>query len=193
MSSTNRNKALRVNLDYYPTPTWAVHRFLELCPLPGGKWLEPCAGDGAIIKAVNQVRSDILWTANEIQPEMFPTLLELAPLVQIQDFLTKIPTADYKVVITNPPFNLAMECVKKSFEYGAAHVVFLLRLNFLASKARAEFMAENTPDVYVLSNRPSFTVNGERDSIDYAWFVWHRDRLPNSPGKLVMIPSRDKK
>lgn len=198
MSSTNRkgNNPKRATLDYYPTPSWAVHRFLEACPLPGGFWLEPCAGDGAIIKAVNSHRNDIAWAANEIQPDMIPKLEAIPNVctpVLCSDFLTSsVQQQDFQVVITNPPFTLALECVKKSLELGAEYVVFLLRLNFLASKGRSQFMKEHTPDIYVLSTRPAFTSDGQRDSIDYAWFVWHRDKVLGTPGKLVMIPNKDK-
>jgi hypothetical protein len=195
MSSTNRKgkNPKRAMLDYYPTPSWVVYRFLEKIQLPGGCWFEPCAGDGAIAKAVNQVRSDVTWMLNEIQPEMATKLKELDPLVTNQDYLTFNKTNEKtpRVIITNPPFTLAMECLKKSFEINPEYVVFLLRLNFLASKSRAQFMSENTPDIYVLSQRPSFTANGGRDSIDYAWFVWHRDRISNSPGKLVILPNKE--
>lgn len=198
MSSTNRkgNNPKRATLDYYPTPAWAIHRLLEVLPLPGGKWFEPCAGDGAIIKAVQEVRKDVTWTANEIQPEMKDKLEKIQGVTSVtsEDFLkTSTGLSDYKVIITNPPFNLALECIQQSRRLHADYVVFLLRLNFLASKSRAKFMSENTPDVYVLSQRPGFTSNGGRDSIDYAWFVWGPSRLPlHAPGKLVIIPGKDK-
>lgn len=199
MSSTNRkgNNPKRATLDYYPTPSWAVHRLIDFCDLPSGLWLEPCAGDGAIIKAVNDKRPDITWAANEIQSEMIPKLEAIPNIMTFgnNDFLVagNYVLEDLKVVITNPPFTLAMECVKKSLELGADYVVFLLRLNFLASKGRSQFMSEHTPDIYVLSTRPAFTSDGQRDSIDYAWFVWHRDRAIGTPGKLVIIPNKDKK
>jgi len=47
----------------------------------------------------------------------------------------------------------------------------LLRLNFLASERRQEWMKTDTPDVYVLPNRPSFRGKGS-DATEYAWFVW---------------------
>jgi len=195
MSSTNRkgNNPKRATFDYYPTPSWAVHRFLEVCPLPGGKWLEPCAGDGAIIKAVNEKKSSIVWSANEIQTGMQPALEPLAPRrVTSEDYLqSSFKKGRHQVIITNPPFTLAMECIRKSFELEADYVVFLLRLNFLASKGRASFMKDHTPDVYVLSQRPAFTLSGQRDSIDYAWFVWDRSRVLGSPGKLVVIPGKE--
>lgn len=198
MTSTNRKgkSPKRATFDFYPTPSWAVHRLLEVLPLPGGKWFEPCAGDGAIIRAVQEVRKDISWLANEIQPEMKKELEKIqgVNLVTSDDFL-KMPTilhSDCKVIITNPPFNFALECIQQSQKLQVDYVVFLLRLNFLATKRRAKFMSENTPDVYVLSQRPTFTFNRERDSIDYAWFVWGPDHHPHRPGKLVIIPGKNK-
>lgn len=95
------------------------------------------------------------------------------------------------MIITNPPFAHAMEFIRKSFEFDAEYIVFLLRLNFLASKARAAFMSMNTPDVYVLSVRPSFIRTGQGDSVDYAWFVWRRGKQPETSGKLVILPTKE--
>lgn len=68
----------------------------------------------------------------------------------------------YDCIITNPPYSLAEEFLRKSLEI-APVVCFLLRLNFLGSQKRAAFLSKNPPDVYVLSERPSF-VNGKTDS-----------------------------
>lgn len=121
MSSTKRNKEgfARAVFDYYPTPTWAVQRLLEKVDLPGGVWFEPCAGDGAIVKAVNAVRQDVEWKLNEIQPVMCETL-RVVPHCSLtnMDYLRISPTTPQpKVIITNPPFTLAMECIRKSFEF----------------------------------------------------------------------------
>jgi hypothetical protein len=194
MSSTKRNKEgfERATFDYYPTPAWTVHRLLEKLNLPGGIWLEPCAGDGAIAKAVNEVRKDVEWDFNEIQPEMCKTLKSLPhrTLTNLDYRQVSTRSEQPRVIITNPPFALAMDCIQKSFELKPDYIVFLLRLNFLASKARAAFMSLNTPDVYVLSARPSFIHTGQGDSVDYAWFVWQKTKSPNTAGKLVMIPTK---
>jgi hypothetical protein len=186
MSSTKRNKEgfERATFDYYPTPEWVVHRLLEKISLPGGVWFEPCAGDGAIVKAVNQVRQDVKWDLNEIQPDMCKRLSDELPQCSLTnlDYRTVSKRSSTpKVVITNPPFALAMEFIEKSLELDPDYVVFLLRLNFLASKARAKFM----------SSRPSFIRTGQGDSVDYAWFVWSKTKQPNQPGKLVIIPTKD--
>jgi len=82
MSATGRGRE-RDEHDFYETPAWCVHRLLEAVPqLPGGAWLEPCAGKGAIIRAVNEVRKDpIHWTAVEIDPSHRDDLCPLSPHV----------------------------------------------------------------------------------------------------------------
>ena len=53
--------------EYLPTPSFVVDRLIEEVELPGGIWLEPSAGNGNIIKAVNAKRKDVVWHACEIQ------------------------------------------------------------------------------------------------------------------------------
>ena len=84
------------------------------------------------------------------------------------------------VIITNPPFSLAMEFLNKSLAVTTEKgiVIMLLRLGFMASKKRYEFMKENPPtDLYILHKRPSFTGKGT-DSQEYAWCIW--DKIKSS-------------
>lgn len=65
----------------------------------------------------------------------------------------------------------SMKIVKKN-----GKVIMLLRLGFLASEKRFNFMKENPPtDVLVLHKRPSFTGKGT-DAQEYAWFVWDKGK-----------------
>jgi hypothetical protein len=144
-----------------------VHRLLDVVDLPGGLWLEPAVGDGAIVRAVVQrfKERELDWATVDIREDSVAG--------RKCDFLTlenpwKHPHFD--VVITNPPYNQALEFVKQSMLFGTT-VVMLLRLNWVASQKRHAFVREHPPDVYVLPNRPSFTGKGT-DSIEYAWFVW---------------------
>jgi len=54
--------------EFFPTPREVVYALLDspLVDLPGGRWIEPCAGTGRIISAVNDVRSDIQWDICEL-------------------------------------------------------------------------------------------------------------------------------
>ncbi|MFA6049723.1 MAG: hypothetical protein WC761_00730 [Candidatus Paceibacterota bacterium] len=207
MSSTKKNSTKRNPFDYYPTPAWCVHRLLEKANIPvkpGALWLEPAAGTGAIIKAVgsyqyikkNGVTSIVTYKPNwygvEIQAAFQPELEKeiLQSRVLIEDF-TQMSSSAFgitpQVIITNPPFNKALEFIKKGIEMEAEYVCMLLRLNFLGSAERSTFMRENTPDIYVLPNRPSFTGKGT-DSIEYAWFVWRKE---NDYGAAIQKPVSD--
>lgn len=173
MSSTNR-AAVRRPADYYPTPPWCTALLLEELDLPGGRWLEPCSGNGDIVRTVSSLRDDVTWHTGDIRPEGrsvadHPKVARHAE----GDFLSMTPPeVPYDVLLTNPPYSLAMEFVQHGLLM-ADHVVMLLRLNFLASGRRAAFMRAHTPSVYVLPNRPSFTGKGT-DSIEYAWLHWRR-------------------
>jgi len=191
LSSTNRGQQKRGD-DFYPTPAWCVGRLLDRLPLPGGRWLEPGAGEGAIIKAV--ARADVRWTAIELRADCRQSLEVLvnSSLVFIGDYLSSTGThplgeQSFDVILANPPFTLAMDFVQESLRR-APIVIMLLRLNFLATGKRSDFMRTHCPDVYVLPDRPSFTGKGT-DSIEYAWFVWSQGVAPRHTGKIEVLDS----
>lgn len=167
MSATNRG-AVRNEADFYPTPAWCVHRLLERAVLPGGEWLEPAVGGGAIVAAVNAVRGDVAWTA--IDTRVVSPLDAYAATFFSADFLSTDPAPRWSTIITNPPFSLAFEFVQHALRI-APYVVMLLRVNFLGSAKRSAFFRNEMPDIYVLPNRPSFTGKGT-DATEYAWMVW---------------------
>lgn len=184
MSSTKRGGKRSV-ADFYPTPTWVVDRLLDRTVLPLGKWLEAGAGDGAIVSAVNRHQhygQRVDWDTVELRPESEPALAALTKRKPIiGDFLkVPLPNAPYDVVIANPPFSLAEDFLRHARQR-ADTVCFLLRLNFLQGTERAGWIKSDVPDVYVLPDRPSFTSDGQTDSVAYAWMVWsgyHRGKKP---------------
>lgn len=172
MTATNRNAGVRRDADFYPTPeksTLSILRALQL-PFTAG-WLEPCAGDGAIIRATSMHFSNNRkmpeWTAVELHERDRQTSLLGSPADWIcpQDFLTWQPKRDFNVAITNPPFSLAMEIIIHAMTM-ADILVFLLRLDWLGSRKRSAFHKKHPADIYVLSDRPF------PDACEYAWFVW---------------------
>jgi hypothetical protein len=167
-----------------------VHRLVEALHLPGGPWLEPAAGNGAIIRAIG--RTDIEWTACELREAERATLTALVPCdrVFIGDFTApQIQNAlngtRFAVAITNPPFRGAEQFIEACLAR-ADTVVQLLRLNLLSSQARQPFMSQHTPDVYVLPNRPSF-VHGRTDHADYAWLVWDQHRRTKGTVRILSL------
>lgn len=204
MSSTKRG-GKRSTADWYGTPTWSVKRLLERLQLPGGSWFEPGFGDGSIIETVNSVRNDVEWFGVEKRKTSYVVKTQSPDnnwrLAQ-DDFLKpKTPAGElllkqrYDVILGNPPYRLAQAFLDRSLAM-STWVVFLLRVNFLGSEDRSDFMRTHAPDLYVLPNRPSFkrplrvlkTVEQEQskrrrprgknqtDSIEYAWFCWGPER-----------------
>ena len=176
------------------TPPWCVHRLLERLELPRGLWYEPCAGEGAIVQAVGRHHPTVEWWLNELRPETEDVLRRLDPMARITigDYLDsglELPPRDQvKVVITNPPYRVAWELLHKTLkEFPNAHVVLLLRVNFIASQTRHGFMNRYMPDVYVLPNRPGFKGWGKTDSPEYGWFYWRPIPRARTTGKLQLL------
>lgn len=163
----------------YCTPAWVVESLLDEVQLPGGRWLEPCAGDGAIIRAVSARRSDVAWAACEIREECRDPLVAIPSVERavIGDFFEPaslsaiMDLGQFDVIITNPPYSVAEDFVNVCLPL-AKLTIMLLRLPFLEGAERAVFWRKRMPNVYVLPNRPSFT-GGGTDATAYAWFIWH--------------------
>lgn len=190
MSATGRNNegSERRADDAYMTPPWCVRRLFEAIDLPRGHWLEPAAGNGAIIAHVPPPPpgADKFgwvsrgWTAIELRQECSPALhaLGVADVRCPADFLADPylsgRSEPFEVAITNPPFSKAFEFYVRCRTV-AKHTVLLTRLNFLGAEKRASYFRDDAPDVFVLPNRPSFT-GGGTDATEYAWLHWPPQR-----------------
>ena len=181
MSSTNRG-AKREPSDNYPTPGWCVRRLLEVWQPPAGVLVEPCCGDGAIIRQMR--RADWHWISYDVRE-----VEAVAEVHRQADFLTiATPGPTVKAVVTNPPYSQAEEFIRHSRRlYQYAELVFLLRLAFLASGDRVRLWSDlGVPSVYVLPNRPDFT-GGGGDSTDYGWFHFEPRRIHQGVGALCIL------
>jgi hypothetical protein len=177
--------------DAYYTPAWPVRRFLERYTLPTpGRWLEPGAGEGNIIRAVDEHyrRRDLsspLWTAVEIRPECRLGLWGAAPDALITaDFLGANVGSGFDVTFGNPPYDRALDFWRRAREL-AAWVVFLLRIDFMATAKRGALFRLDQPDICVVPDRISFTDDGRTDQYDYAWFAWPPAK--RSEGRIITL------
>ena len=195
MSATGRNLEAREDFDYYPTPWWCIDRLLTNLHVAEIGWrvLEPCAGDGAIVRifstlpGLDTLQSIEAW---EIQERFEPELISSgASPVHIGDALAIAALYQeagirFDIALTNPPFSLAWELLRALWPI-CDRIVFLLRLSFLASVQRAPWMSTHAPDIYVLPNRPTFRF-GRQDNCDYAWFSWDT-RIERSRGTVEIL------
>lgn len=176
----------RPEADVYPTPNWAVEQILNaalLSPYHRLRILDPGAGSGvwgAI--ASSTIRSEV-WGV-ELR-DLGEPLAEFDQWFGGTDYLKWLPSSDlfgnerrFDLIIGNPPYSLAEEFIRHSFDLLApgGQVIFLLRLAFLEGQARAKGLwVECQPErVLVLPKRPSFSGNGKTDAVAYAAFYWRQ-------------------
>lgn len=202
MSSTNRG-GQRCEADFYETAEWVTARLLDVWrPAPNALLVEPAFGNGAIVEAIQKLvpgSTTFDWLGYDIREPVFEARENV--IFDLHDFLSLAPRPDkraVKHVITNPPFSLAEEFLRQSRRlYPEADLVYLLRLNFLASKERLLLWRDlGVPDVHVLPNRPSFTGVGT-DSCEYAWMIfraWNESHMLRKPseGILTILPETPK-
>ncbi|MBO2682988.1 DNA methyltransferase [Shewanella algae] len=167
MSSTHGK--VRDN-ELYPTPDNVVSALLSKLQLrPTDQFLEPCKGLGAIFNQINLPESQ----------------KHFAEITEGLDYL-QTPFAKMDVIITNPPFSLTVEFMRKSLSELAPDgtMAYLQRVNFLGSKTRVPFWAEvGFPDkTPIIIPRPRF-VGGGSDSCEYCWFIYDRGN------RFTAIPS----
>lgn len=183
MSSTGR-LADRSPHDYYVTPENDVRMFLsefllnENIDRPDNlAWVDPCAGG-------DEHRG--MAYADVIEKEFAPMLdtydiREDSRAEHKLNYLAANDLSEADIVISNPPFNLAEDFLRKALTQvvDGGYVCLLLRLNFFGSHDRKALFAEHMPDsVYIHPDRISFTLDNKADSIEYAHFVWKKGSNP---------------
>jgi hypothetical protein len=202
--TVRRKKADRAGGEHevYETPAWCVRRLLEAAPLPSGKWLEPCAGSGNIIRAVRDIvgYAEVSWTACEIREECRAALeaLDVAEL-HIGDFLVTQPTDldrrfPFDVIVTNCPFTKAAEFIE-ACRAMAPLVAMLLPIQYFSGAKRVDLFAKHMPSTILqLPDRPQFIGDGS-NSIEYGWWIWEASRR-NQRGcwfeRLALTPPEER-
>jgi hypothetical protein len=186
--------------EFYPTPRDAIVSLMEtdLISLPGGVWIEPCAGSGRIVSTVNECRQDqglehIDWIMCELNPDFDPYLRRLVrgkrdTLMPYGDFVHRdwpYPMAD--VLIMNPPFSLTFQFVMAALER-ARIVLCVQRQGWFGTQERSPWLTRHCPDSFQLPWRPSFRPDGKTDSCEYCWFHWPEGSVRGRrQGRLAML------
>lgn len=184
----------REELDFYPTPAWAVWTLIDNAPIDWGDigdyWLEPACGDGAIVKAfcshADVKVKEIDWVTIDIADRDFPLTHQMDFMEYKRSMMKRLRSVGlvrdpwFDLAITNPPFSL-LDCYIARLRAMARHVLILARLNILETIERNEDFCNDTPDVYVISPRPF------ADATSYAWFHWYGK--PRRKGHLVVLPT----
>ena len=155
--------------EFYPTPIEAV-RLAK--PLMGDiKWWEPCAGDGVILNNCENVTvgTDINPRADNISKADY--------------FDTDLPN-DVGGIITNPPFSLGYDMVKRALFDLKVPALMLMRVEYMCGKNRIDIRRHLTK-MHIISELVKFTtssgrvVNGNGTG-RVAWMLFEPDKTPET-------------
>ena len=173
--SFNIRKVSKQSRDFYPTPPWAVNALLEYENF-AGKILEPACGTGNISIMLQEKGFSVISS-------------------DIADYGYGEPNVDFFSVkkridniITNPPYNEADKFVKHALQLATKKIALLLRLSFLEGAKRYNDIYATTPPTTVLVFTKRLTFNPElikgnsgSGHVTYAWFIWDKEKLGESP------------
>lgn len=144
--------------DFYPTPrdaTQAICDWLEKNGVQNARIWEPACGNNDMVKVLRENGHFVVGT--DIQTGT--------------DFLKTDKPAGIEWIITNPPFSLAEEFIRKA----AVHDIpfaFLLKCSYWHSAKRKPLFDKIRPShILPLTWRPDFT-GGGGSLLDMMWVVW---------------------
>lgn len=168
-------------LEFYETPPSAVHTIRPHLPRFSSV-LDPCCGKGSLLRATGLPPA--MCFGIEINKNHHEA--NARGRIYFRDALDSVSWPDADAILVNPPYSHAATFVQRALyeARSGVTVAFLLRLAFLESFTRFQLHAKHPSDVFVFSERPSFSGNGKTDSAAYAWFVWG----PGRGGRWQVLP-----
>lgn len=188
MVSMKEQGYVRPEDDFFETPKIATCAMLNNINVPRDVILWECAcGHGKISKILEKVcPNQVLST--ELNTDRYG----VGGVDFLKDGVNFKPQGRFWVV-TNPPFKLANEFVRKAFEYGAERIIFLLRFNYLESGKVREDILNNGHLLRVLLMKERLQMfpygwTGKKGSAtqNHAWFIWDRNYNAEVPSEVVV-------
>ena len=162
--SLNTNKARPKN-DFYQTPYSMTRHLLDREKFEG-KIFEPCCGEGAILKVLDEYNYE--YSCGDITFAL--------------NFLENFSQNDN--IITNPPYSLAKEFILHAKKHTSKKIAMLLPLNYLhgIQRYREVWLDTEFPlkKIYVFCRYPMLSNEIREDGkyetgmMVYAWFIWDR-------------------
>lgn len=182
------NPAARRDEDFYATPGWMTRALLRRIFIPAtASIIEPCAGDGAIVRELNDWR--VLTNDIIARPPLNPLCMHDARSKKAWQVFDSF--GPLGVCLTNPPFNDAFVIAEQAYEFCQIGVVLLLRLSWLEpTDDRGQWLKAHPPTRLIVMPRHDFRGNGKTDSVTSAWFVWDKAGwLCKQPGIDIVTKS----
>tara|TARA_R110000868_G_scaffold936_3_gene7143 strand:- start:9013 stop:9711 length:699 start_codon:yes stop_codon:yes gene_type:complete len=192
MKPTGRNAVMAQrreppdSLDFFPTPPWATRALLQhVIPDAHGTAWEPACGEGHMAAVLEErfarvIASDVHSYGGHYVGSFVGVGIDVIACPR--------PRPDW--VITNPPFNLAVEFAERCVSEAGRGFALLLRTSWLEGVDRYQRIFESwAPEIVAPFVERVPMTKGRWDpqastATSYAWFVWRR--LPLLPGQTTL-------
>lgn len=169
------------SLDYFPTPPWATRAFMAEFLLAQHRprefqaiW-EPACGEGHMAAVLSEFSRKVV--ASDVHD--YGRGYRIGSFVgQGLDVVSLWPECQW--VITNPPFNLAVEFAERALDEAQLGVALLVRSAWAEGGDRYQRLFKNRrPSAIVQYAERVPMVKGRYDpaastATPYAWFVWEK-------------------
>ncbi len=170
----------RLAKDRYWTQPWVTSALLRAVPeiIKAGTVWEPAAGRGDMARVLVEAGAYVLASDTDLS-EFDDTVG--ADKMEI-DFLKLLPSIMHlESVITNPPYNKAVQFIRHALEFDVRFVAMLMRSEFKSAAGRVDLFTEsNFYCEVVLTKRPRwdwwFREHPEASPRhNFSWFVWDKE------------------
>lgn len=170
------------SLDFFPTPPYATRALFEHvighCRLTDATVWEPASGEGHMAEVIREYVAEV--HASDVHD--YGVGYPVGSFVGAGLDIAQCPFEPCWV-ITNPPFNLALEFVQRALREATEGVAILARSNWLEGAERYAGLFHQFPPTIVaqfVERVPMVKGRWDPDastSTAYSWFVWERDRI----------------
>lgn len=183
------------SLNFFPTPPWAVRGFIELVlckliPIAQMKQMrahECCAGEGHMAETMRRYFGEVY--ASDV--------FDYGVGYDVEDILDPyVPLERRDVLMTNPPFPIAMEIVLRALKARIPNVFVVCRSNWIEGIDRYQSLFEKRPPTFIapyVERVPM--VEGRYDAgassaTSYSWFGWVQGAPSRRPETFFIPPHR---
>ena len=170
----------RIRNDFYATPPIATEKLITNHKFQFENVLEPCVGQGHIADVLRKYHPEATYTLLGLTDRGYPGTIKT-------DFLQWENGERFDTIITNPPYTIACDFIRKSYGLltDEGQLAVFLKIQFLEGVCRRELFDQIPPvAVYVFRQRISAWNNGLElnpdtgkpwsSTITFAWFVWQK-------------------
>ena len=181
-------------LDFFPTPPWATRAFLrevlqaEFSSFCFGSVWEPAAGQGHMVEVLREAFEVV--HASDV--EDYGAGFQIGSFTGVGPDVVPRRAVDW--IITNPPFNLAVEFAERALTEARIGVALLLRSNWMEGGERYERLFRDRPPRFIAQYCERVPMVAGRwdpaaaSATSYAWFVWHQAHFRRETRLIWIAP-----